>query len=228
MSENAPATETIEIPGKLQLSNPVPQPIIVRLPIVAWPSQRKNALFGLLALLFGASFVLTSVLIVLGLPQMSLSALDVLMVLVVLPLSLLMSSFAGAGLTCLWDAIRNGPVLEITSEGLCDYRSGLSVAWSAIRSAKILYGTADGFGGVDIELRGPVTNWQNPFRIGVLFFRYRPKPDHVIVSVAYLDTPAHVLAYTILTLTQWNGSEVFSKLPSGLEMYPRLIPRRVS
>jgi hypothetical protein len=48
----------------------------------------------------------------------------------------------------------------------------------------------------------------------------------VIVSVAYLDRSAHVLLYTILTLTQRNGGEVISKLPSGLEMYPRLIPQR--
>jgi hypothetical protein len=48
----------------------------------------------------------------------------------------------------------------------------------------------------------------------------------VIVSVACLDTPAHVLGYTILTLTEWNGGEVVSKLRSGLEMYPRVIPRQ--
>jgi hypothetical protein len=81
-------------------------------------------------------------------------------------------------------------------------------------------------GGVDLQLRGPMTNWQNPFRIGVLFHRYRPRPDHVIVSVAFLDVGAHVVAYAILTLTQWNGGEAISKTPGSFDMGLKVIPRR--
>jgi hypothetical protein len=164
--------------------------------------------------------------IVFGTHGVSLSVLDCFVFLVVLPLSSFAGvSFAGAALTCFSDVLRTAPVLEIAVEGLRDHRSGLSVRWSSVQCARILYGQG-GIGGVDLQLRGPVTNWKNPFRVGVLFHRYRPKPDHVIVSVAYLDVQAHILAYTILTLTEQNGGEAISKTPGGFDMGLRLIPRR--
>jgi hypothetical protein len=129
--------------------------------------------------------------------------------------------FIGAAFTCFWDAARDGPVLEIKVDGLRDRRSGLSVPWSSVRSARMLSRALS----VDLKLSGPVTNWQNPYRVGVLFHRYRPKPDHVIVSITNLDVRAHILAYAIFTLTQQNGGEVISKMPGGVEMYPRLIAR---
>jgi len=96
-----------------------------------------------------------------------------------------------------------------------------------VQCAGFLYNQG-GIGGVDLQLRSPVTNWQNPFRIGVLFHRYRPIPDHVIVSVAYLDAPAHVLSYTILTLTEnKNGGEAMSKTPGGFDMGPQVDPAEV-
>ena len=69
-------------------------------------------------------------------------------------------------------------------------------------------------------------HWQNPFRLGVLSQGYRPKADHVLVSVAYLDVRAHVLVYTILTLTQWNGGEAISKSDGPNDAGLRLIPGR--
>jgi hypothetical protein len=56
-----------------------------------------------------------------------------------------------------------------------------------------------------------VKHWQNPFRLGVLSQGYRPKPDRVLVSAAYLDVRAHVLIYTILTLTQRSDGEAISE-----------------
>lgn len=222
LSESATTTETVVIPGELKLSNPVPPAITVPLPIVVWPYGPKNFWLGLLSFLIGALSGILFVAILLGTSGVSLSLLDGVIFLVVLPLSLFTGvSFTGAALTCLWDAIRNGPVLEISAEGLRDHRSGLLVPWSAVRSARMLSRALS----VDLQLSGPVTNWQNPFRIGVLFHRYRPKPDHVIVSVANLDVSAHIVAYTILTLTQQNGGEVISKMSYGVEMYPRLIAR---
>ena len=47
----------------------------------------------------------------------------------------------------------------------------------------------------------------------------------MIVSIANLDVRVHILAYAIFTLTQQNGGEVISKMPGGVEMYPRLIAR---
>jgi hypothetical protein len=223
LSESATTTETVVIPGELKLSNPVPPPITVPLSIVAWPHGSKNFWLGLLSFPIGALFGILFVAILLGTSGASLSLLDGAIFLVVLPLSLFTGvSFTGAALTCWWDAIRNGPVLEITAEGLRDHRSGLSVPWSAVRSARMLSRAL----GVDLQLSGPVTNWQNPFRVGVLFHRYRPKPDHVIVSIANLDVRVHILAYAIFTLTRQSGGEVISKMPGGVEMYPGLIARR--
>jgi hypothetical protein len=230
LSERESTTETVVIPGELKLSNPVPPPMTMPLPIVAWPNEVKNACLGILFLLNGAMFLLLAV----GIPEFFVHAVSgadnfllsprggfiFLILLFVFPFALFYGvGSAGAALTCFWDAARSNPVLEITADGLHDRRSSLSVPWTSVKFAKPL-GLA-----VDLTLRGPVTNAQNPFRLGVLFQRRR-LPDHVIVSVAYLDRSAHVLLYTILTLTQRNGGEVISKLPSGLEMYPRLIPQR--
>jgi hypothetical protein len=232
VSENAPVIETVEIPGEPRPSNPVPPPITVQLPIVVWPHEFKNSLFGLVFLPAGLLMLLTAGLIAFGFEKTVLDAHDIhpslrgvvvfLILLFVFPWALFYGmGLTGAALTCFWDAVRNDPVLEITAVGLRDYRSGLAVPWSSVRSAKPIHGAF----AIDLQFRGPVKNWQNPFRVGVLFQRRRP-PDHVIVSVAHLHTPAHILAYTILTLVQSNGGEVVSKLPSGLEMYPRLLPRR--
>ena len=232
MSENATVTETVEIPGALTLSNPVPPPMTVRLPIVAWPHEVKNVWLGILALLAGLLLLPSAALIPellvhagLGPDSYFLSLRGGFIFLILLfttPFALFFGmGFTGTALTCFWDAARNDPVLEIDAEGLHDRRSGLSVPWSSVRSARLLGGAF----AVDLQLSSPVTNWQNPFRVGVLFQRRR-LPDHVIVSVAYLDTSAHILAYAILTLTQWNGGEVISKSTSGSEMYRRLIPQR--
>jgi hypothetical protein len=232
LSESEITTETVVvIPGELKLSNPVPPPITVSLPIVAWPNEVKNAWLGILILPNGLLCLLLAEVIAFVVVGPTLGA-DItdqslrdgfafLISLAALPFVFFCGAgLTGCALTCFWDAARSNPVLEITVDGLHDRRSGLTVPWSSVRRAKFLGGY-----NVDLELRGAVTNWQNPFRVGVLFHRYRPKPNHVIVSVAYLDTSAHIVAYTILTLTQRNGGEVISKLPSGLELYPRLIPQ---
>jgi len=231
LSEREITTETVVIPGELKLSNPVPPPVTVPLPIVAWPNGGKNFWLGLGALWIGVSFLLPAAVIAeffvhagSGADHFFLSlrgGFIFLILLVAFPSVLFFGlGFAGAALTCFWDAARSDSVLEISADGLRDRRSGLSVPWTSVKSAKPLDRA------IDLQFHGPVANWQNPFRVGVLFQRYRPKSGHVIVSIAYLDTPAHVLAYTILTLIQRNGGEIISKSASGLEMYPRLIPQR--
>ncbi len=50
VSENDAVPQTVEVPGELRLSNPVPPPITVRLPIVAWPHGTRNMWLGLLFL----------------------------------------------------------------------------------------------------------------------------------------------------------------------------------
>jgi hypothetical protein len=232
LSERESAAETVVVPGELTLSNPVPPPIAVPLPIVAWPNEVKNGWLGILFLLNGAMFLPLVVVIpeffvhaVSGADNFFLSprgGFIFLVLLFIFPFALFFGiGYIGAALTCFWDAVRNDPVLEIGAEGLRDRRSGLSVPWSSVRSARLLTSRF----AIDLQFHGPVMNGQNPFRFGVLFQRHR-LPNHVLVSVGCLDTSAHLLAYTILTLTQRNGGEVISMLPSGLEMYPRLIPQR--
>ena len=230
MSEREIAAETVVIPGELTLSNPVPPPITVPLPIVVWPHEVKNAWLGILFLLNGVMFLPLAVVI----PEFFVHAASgaddfflsprrsfiFLILLFLFPFTLFFGiGYVGAALTCFWDAARSNPVLEITADGLHDRRSGLSVPWTSVRSARPR-GLA-----VDLTIRGPVTNAQNPFRFGVLFQRRR-LPNHVLVSVGCLDRSAHLLVYTILTLTQRAGGEVISKLPGGLEMHPRLIMQR--
>ncbi len=233
MSESEAKTETVLIPGELRLSNPVPPPIVVPLPIVAWPHGLRNFLLGLLALVSGLLLLpagvlsaITMVTVALGTSDISWSVWNGFVFFVVLPLSVFFGvsfgiGFTGAALTCFWDAVRSGPVLEITRDVLRDHRSGLSVPWSSVRSARLRGGLLS----VDLQLRSPLTNWQNPFRVGVLFHRYRPLPDRVIVSVAHLDVSAHTIAYTILTLTRWNGGEAVANPPGHFDVGLKLIPR---
>jgi hypothetical protein len=233
LSESASAADSVVIPGGPKLSNPVPPPITVTLPIVARPHDIKNFWFGLLCLVAGLMFLPAGALCGLTLFSGAFVGGDLplwksLLLVVILPFGAVYMTgygvgFIGAAFTCFWDAARGDPVLEIRADGLRDRRSGLSVPWSSVRSAGFLNSRLS----IDLQLRNPVPNWQNPFRIGVVFHRYRPIPDHVIVSIASLDVSAHIVAYTILTLTRQNGGEVITKMPDSIEMYPGLIARGV-
>jgi hypothetical protein len=233
LSENEITTETVVIPSELALKNPAAPSVTVSLPIVARPSEIRNYLLGLFflagglfALLVGVLFGMAVVGLGLRVANAGPSIWDALLLLVIV--SMMISSVRWgvsstvAALTCFRDAMRDDPVLEITADGLRDYRSGLSVSWSSVQCARI---ANNGIGGVILQLREPVKHWQNPFRLGVLYQGYRPKPDHVLVSAAYLDVQAHVLIYTILTLTQSSGGEAISKSTGPNDAGLRRIPR---
>jgi hypothetical protein len=223
LSQDTVTAESIEIPGELRLSNPIPPPVLVRLPLVVRPQRFKNFLLGLLALPIGALFSFSFIAMVFGAHEISLTGFNCFLFLVILPLSLFVGvGFTGAALTCFWDALRGRPVLEVGVDGLRDRRSGVSVPWSSIQCATNFLG---GSRSVDLQLRYPVTSWQNPFRVGVFLHRYRSKPDHVLVSVAYLDVSAHVLLYTILTLVEWNGGKAISKTSGSFDMGLKVLPR---
>ena len=234
MSENEPAIDTVVIPDELALRNPAAPPVTVSLPIVARPSKVRNYLLGLfflagglLAFLFGVLLGMAVVGVGLRVANAGLDIWDVLLLLVLVPMMISGVRWGvgctGAALTCFRDAMRNGPVLEIMADGLRDYRSGLSVPWSSVQCARI---ANNGIGGVVLQLREAVKHRQNPYRLGVLFHDYRPKPDHVLVSAAYLDVPAHVLIYTILTLIQSSGGEATGKSAAPNDAAPGLIRRR--
>jgi hypothetical protein len=172
LGESASATYSAVIPGEPKLSNPVPPPITVTLPIIAWPNGVKNFWLGLLFLATGLIFLPTGVLCGLTLFSGAFVGGDLplwkslLLVVLLLPFGMIYItgfgvSCIGAAFTCFWDAARGDPVLEIGADGLRDRRSGLSVPWSSVRSAGFLNGRLC----VDLQLRGPVTKWQNPFRI---------------------------------------------------------------
>jgi hypothetical protein len=214
LSQNEPAIDTVVIPSELALKNPAAPSVAVSLPIVARSSELQNYLLGLF-FLAGGLFVLLCVVfigmvILFGfVPRavnVGVSTADVLPLLVLVPL-LILGVRWGVGcmvsaLTRFGDAARNGPALEITANGLRDHRSGLSAAWSSVQCARI---ANNGVDGVILQLREPVEHWQNPLRSDLLFQGYRRKPDHVLVSTAYLDVPAHVLIHTILSLTERGG-----------------------
>jgi hypothetical protein len=224
LSDSATKAETVEIPGELKLSNPLPPPIAVALPLVARPRILANVLFGLLALSFGALFDFFFVLFVLVAIHGGLCGSTGFIVVVFLPLCFVSGvTFTGVALTCFPDALRTAPVLEITAAGLLDRRSGLSISWSNVQRAEIISGST---ASVDLALRGARANWQSPFRAGVLFRRYRPKPDHVIVSTAWLDVREHVLAYAILALVGRHGGEAVSIPSHSFNMGLRLVPKR--
>jgi len=60
---------------------------------------------------------------------------------------------------------------------------------------------------IDLTLDRPVVNRQNPFRIGVLGYRFRRKPNHVLVSTALLDVRDHMLILTVMMLVRWHGGQ---------------------
>jgi len=200
--------------SELALKNPAAPSVVVSLPIVARSSELKNYLLGLFFLAGGLFALLCGVLIGMAVlfgfgpraVNAGMSIWDVLLLLVLVPMLILGVRWGVgctvAALTCFRDAMRNGPALEITADGLRDYRSGLSVPWSSVQCARI---ANNGIDGVILQLREPVKHWQNPFRLDVQFQGYRPKPDHVLVSAAYLDVPSHVLICSILSLTQRGG-----------------------
>jgi hypothetical protein len=233
LSESEPAIDTVEIPGELALKNPAAPSVVVSLPIVARSSELQNYLLGLFLIAGGLFALLCVVLIGTGVvfgfgraANVGMSIWDVLLLLVLVSLLILGVRWgvgcAVSALTCFRDAMRNGPALEVTADGLRDHRSGLSVPWSSVQCARI---ANNGIDGVILQLREPVKHWQNPLWLDVQFQGYRPKPDHVLVSAAYLDVPAHVLIYTILTLTQRSGGEAISKSAGSNDAGLRLIPQ---
>jgi len=126
------------------------------------------------------------------------------------PFSVLLGAFFFAGLTCLWDAVRSDPVLEISADGLRDHRSRLSVPWSSVRCGQLLRESVGHSRSVDLTLDRAVVKWQNPFRLGVLGVRFRPKPNHVIVPVSDLDVREEILIHAVMMLVQWHGGQAFN------------------
>lgn len=214
MTESEPAIDMVIIPSELALKNPAAPAVTVSLPIVARSSKLQNYLLGLFFLAGGLFILLCGVLlgmaVVFGVAPRAVnvgtSIWDILLLLVLVPM-LILSAWWGVGctvaaLTRFRDAARNGPALEIADDGVRDHRSGLSVPWSSVQYAMI---ANKGIDGVILQLREPVKNVQDPLRLDLQFQGYRAKPDHVLVSTAYLDVPAHVLIHTILSLTERGG-----------------------
>jgi hypothetical protein len=233
LSESEVSSETVVIPGQFRLSNPAPPPTTVPLPIVAQPHVAKNVWLGLF-MLFSSLVTLPLAAFLAFVAPVAFGAIETwttlrggfafLFVLAGFAIFLFWGvGCLGAALTCFRDAMRRGSALEITAQGVQDYRSGLAIPWSDVRCARLLYDSG-GSASVDLQLRASVACWQSPFRAGVWMQRYRPKPDHVIISAAYLDVRGHILAFTILTLVEANGGRAVTKAGYAGDGQ-RLIPR---
>ncbi|TXR46617.1 hypothetical protein [Phyllobacterium endophyticum] len=208
---NGGTVDEVEIPGEPTLTRSMVPSVLVRLPVEAGTHRSKNIVSGLLLVFLGAPSLSLAILLA---PAAFGAALGNQHFIASIPmwLFLLFISVAmtGVALTCIADAVRKASVLILDAEGFTDARSGAHVKWPEIKRATLLF-TRSGIGSVDLHLRQATTAWQNPFRIGVLGFRSRPKPDHLIVSVAFLDVRPHVLAFTILALTRRHGGEAVTK-----------------
>lgn len=223
MSIQEAGFESVKIPGEVT-SNPIPPPITISFPIAARPRCWLNFLFGLLALVNGLMMTTAGAACVMLLPHLELSwdfrklladGAVLASILLCLPYGVMM---LGTTITCFRDGMRRKNIaLEITADGLRDRRTDLDIPWAAVQCADISGRT----NGVDLKLHDVKAGWQNPFRVGVLFQRWWPKPDHVIVSVALLDVRTHVLIYSILTQVHWHGGETVG-VPTY--HYSKLIP----
>lgn len=224
VSEHEVRFESVKIPGEIT-SNPIPLPITVSFPIVARPRRWLNFLFGSLALVNGLIMAALAVACLVFLPYLEFSwdfrklladSLIIASIPLCLPYGVMM---LGAAVTCFKDGLQSQKiVLEITADGLRDHRSGLDISWSTVQCANISGRT----NGVDLRLHDAKVDWQNPFRIGVVFQRWWPKSDHVIVSVGLVDVRPHLLIYSILTQVHWHGGETVGV---STYRYSSLIPR---
>src|SRR6185369_7223299 len=112
--------KSVVIPGELRLSNPIPSPVTVALPVVAWPHGPKNFWLGLLNLLAGSWCLVLAAIIPLGFVMTALDIQQIhvtlrgvlvsLLLLFVFPIALSRGiGLVGGAFTCFWDAVRSGP-----------------------------------------------------------------------------------------------------------------------
>ncbi len=195
--------DQIQIAGEATLSRSNVPPTLVSLPLVVRPSRIKNALVGLLgaasglALLTAGGAAFTESLAPSGLGH------GIALFAVAWPICMLGVGLTGLALTCILDACRSNPVLIVDVHGLIDKRSGASVKWTEVKDAK-LRKTKYGLAAVDLHLCKVVNATQNPFRVGILGFRWVPKADHILVSIAFVNKSPHTLGHTILSLAERN------------------------
>lgn len=205
------AIGTIEIPGEQLLSRTIVPDALIALPLRAVPRRGKNIASAILTLPIGLLCLFGTCVLPLAALGGNFGISDFLLLVLVWPFFAAGAlGFTGIALTCLCDSMRKAPVLQIDAEAFTDIRSGTTMKWTEVTRATMLF-TRSGIASVDLNLREPSTARQNPFRIGVLGFRWRHRPDRLIVSVAFLNLSAHVLAFTILELTQRAGGETVTK-----------------
>lgn len=189
----------VKIEGERTLSRSNVPPTIVTLPLIVRPNRIKNTFVGLSSAALGVALLVSAVLAVSeSSAQSSLGHLTALLA-VGFAIFMLGVGLAGVALTCIVDACRSSPVLVLDIDGFNDNRSGASARWAEVRDAKLLK-TKFGPAAVDLHLWKAVNANQNPFRVGILGFRWLPKADRILISIAFANTSPHTLGYTILSL----------------------------
>ena len=204
------AIGTIEIPGEQLLSRTIVPDALIALPLRAVPRRGKNIASAILTLPIGLLCLFGELVSSLGGIGGNFGISDFLAASLGWPFFAAGAlGFTGIALMPLGFHAEKRLSSKSTPRAFTDIRSGTTMELPKYAGpcCSPLY---SGIASVDLNLREPICPTK-PFRIGVLGFRWRHRPDRLIVLVAFLNLSAHVLAFTILELTQRAGGETVTK-----------------
>ncbi|KAA5603137.1 hypothetical protein [Blastochloris sulfoviridis] len=232
----------IEIPGEPKLWQPVPPPQQVSLPLEA--RTRIGVLGGLLifpALVLAAGMVFGAAIMIqlLATGEIGSAGEAVVAVLLAVFSGVTSVTVLGAVVTLLADRWRNAP-LVIDAGSIRDGRLRLApVPWSDVAHAWAVQNGSPARGidikGVGLELRRPVSACHDPYRLGVIMFRWwqpqpgetwisrnqpilffltgglvrrHPRDNEIYIPIECLSVRRHVLVHTIAALVRQHGGSV--------------------
>lgn len=203
--------EAVEIPAEpdLRRSFDVP-PQRVALPLKAERSGKQIVVF-LVAAPAGALLLSCAAALLWLLAQGSSEAPPLATLLAISALLSVLAIFGviigGAGLICLYDFLRDGPLLIIDAVGLWDRRAtGQTIPWSDISRAEII--SIRGNISVRLKLHRPMQAHRSPFRFSAMPSKLFNTPDDELnVSVRFLSIRPYILAHSILALVKRHGGK---------------------
>jgi hypothetical protein len=203
MDAERPRRAVVEVPGYPRLSRAAP-PRTIALPLHV--ASRWNGL-ALLGGVIGAFLLAGALMVFAAAPRRGETISDAAILLLMGPFTAALGTcFVAAAVTSVCDVMRRQPALIIDTEGFFDRRSmRCPISWSDILSATIVFQSAitqTGIIAVRLRLRMPVRSVHNPFRLGMLGFQWRKKPDELYVPLVSLSAEPHSVAHVILILAQ--------------------------
>jgi len=105
--------------------------------------------------------------------------------------------------TCIFDATRKGPVIELNMKGLSDHRIGAAIDWDSIQSVKEI-GRRGRILGIRLTTKESIPHQRNRFRIGT-DFAWKLPPNEDRISVTTLDVKTYIILHTITVLVRRHG-----------------------